>query len=201
MSVVSCFYYLRIVKVMYFDDPAEALDPTVADGAQRGLMAVTAIAVLLLCLIPGPFISIAGAGGAHVLSMNPGDDAKPIPLPPALEQVPASFRVIAYDQLGSTSDTAKSFARGGAGHGLVIWAREQSAGRGRHGREWRSPQGNLYLSVILRPGVAVSRVGELSFVAAIAAARSIAGSIRNPAVVGVKWPNDILIEGGKAPES
>ena len=129
--------------------------------------------------------------------MSPADDPRPVPLPPGLEALPAPFRVVGYDLLGSTNDRAKAFAREGAGHGLAIWAREQTSGRGRQGRDWRSPPGNLFLSVILQPNVAIDRLGELSFVAAIAAAEAIAGAIADPALVRLKWPNDILLDGGK----
>ncbi len=129
--------------------------------------------------------------------MTPADDPRPVPLPPGLDALPAPFRVIGYDVLGSTNDTAKAFAREGAGHGLAIWAREQSRGRGRQGRDWRSPPGNLYLSVVLQPDVALERLGEVSFVVAIAVAEAIAGAIADPGLVRLKWPNDILIAGGK----
>ncbi len=129
--------------------------------------------------------------------MTLADDPRPVPLPPVLEALPAPFRVIGYDLLGSTNDQAKAFAREGAGHGLAVWAREQTQGRGRQGRDWRSPPGNLYLSVILQPDVAIERLGELSFVAAIAVAEAIAGAIADPALVRLKWPNDILLDGGK----
>ena len=118
-------------------------------------------------------------------------------MPPGLDSLPAPFRVIGYDVLGSTNDTAKAFAREGAGHGLAIWAREQTRGRGRQGRDWRSPPGNLYLSVVLQPDVALERLGEVSFVVAVAVAEAIAGAIADPGLVRLKWPNDILIAGGK----
>ena len=66
MSVVSCFYYLRIVKIMYVDEPAPALDPTVVGAAQRGLIALAVICITLFFVIPGPFIAVAGAA-AHTL--------------------------------------------------------------------------------------------------------------------------------------
>jgi BirA family transcriptional regulator, biotin operon repressor / biotin---[acetyl-CoA-carboxylase] ligase len=129
--------------------------------------------------------------------MTAADAPRPVPLPPGLDALPAPFRVIGYDLLGSTNDTAKAFAREGAGHGLAIWARQQTRGRGRQGRDWRSPPGNLYLSVVLQPDVALDRLGEVSFVVAIAVAEAIAGVIADPGLVRLKWPNDILIDGGK----
>jgi NADH-quinone oxidoreductase subunit N len=66
MSAVACFYYLRVVKVMYFEEPGLALDANVPSGTQRGMFALVACVVLFLCVVPGPFLSIAGAA-AHTL--------------------------------------------------------------------------------------------------------------------------------------
>ncbi len=66
MSAVACFYYLRVVKVMYFDEPGLPLDADVASGTQQAIFALAACVVLFLCVIPGPFLSIAGAA-AHTL--------------------------------------------------------------------------------------------------------------------------------------
>lgn len=123
-----------------------------------------------------------------------GDD----PVAVAMPGVPLPFRVAAYDALDSTNDTAKSLARNAAAHGLTVWARAQHAGRGRQGREWVSPPGNLYMSVVLRPRIPAIRLGELSFVAAVAVAEAIALSVADPALVSLKWPNDILVDGAKA---
>lgn len=123
-----------------------------------------------------------------------GDDPAPVAMP----GVPSPFLVAAYDALDSTNDTAKRLARNGAAHGLTVWARAQYAGRGRQGREWISPPGNLYMSVVLRPRIPAARLGELSFVAAVAVAEAIALSVAEPALVSLKWPNDILIDGAKA---
>jgi len=57
-SVVGCFYYLMIVKIMYFDDPAPAFDPM--GGALRTMLAVTGLFVLLFFIYPGPLVEAAG---------------------------------------------------------------------------------------------------------------------------------------------
>jgi BirA family biotin operon repressor/biotin-[acetyl-CoA-carboxylase] ligase len=76
----------------------------------------------------------------------------------------------------------------------VVWAREQEAGRGRRGRGWASPAGNLHCSVVLRPAVPGARVGELTFLVASAMADAVARFGVEPAV---KWPNDLLVGGAK----
>lgn len=105
------------------------------------------------------------------------------------------FGVHSYDSLGSTSDEAFRLAREGAPHGTVVIAREQTAGRGRTGRGWQSPPGNLYLSVLLRLDLPPARVAELSFVAALAVAQTVDAFL--PGRARLKWPNDVLVDGAK----
>jgi NADH-quinone oxidoreductase subunit N len=68
-SVVGCYYYLRVVKLMYFDTPAEALDPTAGGRAVRVITAITAVVILLFILIPGPLLATAEAAAT---SLFPG---------------------------------------------------------------------------------------------------------------------------------
>jgi BirA family biotin operon repressor/biotin-[acetyl-CoA-carboxylase] ligase len=107
-------------------------------------------------------------------------------------RLPTGYRLIAYDSIGSTNDEAKRLAREGAAEGTLLWALEQTAGRGRRGRIWLSPQGNLYASLILRPDCPASRAAQLGFVAALA----IGGALGAPGV-SFKWPNDVLVNGRK----
>jgi BirA family biotin operon repressor/biotin-[acetyl-CoA-carboxylase] ligase len=101
--------------------------------------------------------------------------------------------LVALQSVGSTNDEAARLAEAGAPEGTVIWAREQTGGRGRRGRTWASPVGNLYSSTILRPDCAAARAAELGFVAALAVADMVPASRQ----VRVKWPNDVMVDGGK----
>ena len=85
----------------------------------------------------------------------------------------------------------------GAEDGLVIWAEAQDAGRGRRGREWSSPPGNLYCSLLLRPNCRADQAAELSFVTALSVWSSVASLLPRTVSVQCKWPNDILVEGKK----
>jgi BirA family biotin operon repressor/biotin-[acetyl-CoA-carboxylase] ligase len=68
--------------------------------------------------------------------------------------LPDGWTLVALESVGSTNDEATRLADAGAPEGTVVWAREQSGGRGRRGRNWSSPVGNLYSSTILRPSLA-----------------------------------------------
>ena len=111
--------------------------------------------------------------------------------------LPEGFRLRHYATLGSTNDAAKAAARAGAPDGTLVWADEQEAGRGRRGRQWLSPPGNLYLSLVLRPDAAPSRAAQLGFVAALGLGDALQ-PIVGPAVrLRYKWPNDLLANGRK----
>jgi len=103
---------------------------------------------------------------------------------------------IRYDELDSTNSEARR--RGEAGESGPLWisAATQTAGRGRRGRVWDSGQGNLAATLLLRPQRPASVTGQLSFVAALAAAET-AVHFAPCAAIGVKWPNDVLAEGKK----
>lgn len=76
-------------------------------------------------------------------------------------------------------------------------ALRQTAGRGRHGREWQAPEGNLSLSVLLRPQTGLLDGPSLALVFAVAVHRTIAQLAGSDAAVTLKWPNDVLLNGGK----
>ncbi len=107
--------------------------------------------------------------------------------------LPDGWTLVALPSVGSTNDEAVRLADGGAREGTVVWAREQTGGRGRRGRRWASPVGNLYSSIIVRPACSAPRAAELGFVAALAVA-DIVPAGRD---VRLKWPNDVLVDGGK----
>lgn len=107
--------------------------------------------------------------------------------------LPDGWTLVALESVGSTNDEAARLAEAGAPEGTVVWAREQTGGRGRRGRVWSSPVGNLYSSAVLRPDCPAARAAELGFVAALA----VADIVPKDRDVRVKWPNDVLVDGGK----
>ncbi|WP_448202947.1 biotin--[acetyl-CoA-carboxylase] ligase [Azospirillum sp. sgz302134] len=112
-------------------------------------------------------------------------------------RLPPGFRVEAFDSVGSTNDEAKALARSGAAEGTIVWAKRQDAGRGRRGRAWTSPEGNLYTSTVLRPGRPPAEAAQISFVAALAIAETATAVLPETADVRCKWPNDVLVNGRK----
>jgi BirA family biotin operon repressor/biotin-[acetyl-CoA-carboxylase] ligase len=111
--------------------------------------------------------------------------------------LPPGYRLIARDEVGSTNDEARALIAAGAAAGAVVWAESQTAGRGRHGRDWSSPPGNLYCSIILRPPVVSAQLAEISFVAALATRDAVVEHLSPEIAVDLKWPNDVLAAGRK----
>jgi BirA family biotin operon repressor/biotin-[acetyl-CoA-carboxylase] ligase len=99
--------------------------------------------------------------------------------------------------LPSTSALLAQRAEAGEAEGLAIQALEQTAGRGRAGRAWASPPGNLYISVLLRPQGSAREAPQWSLLAGLALAEAAAGSIPDTAALRLKWPNDLLLRGAK----
>ena len=112
-----------------------------------------------------------------------------------LPRTPPGWRLLAHDSIDSTSEEAKRLAAENAPGMTVVWAQEQTAGRGRHGRTWTSPKGNLYLSILLRPDCEPAMAPQLGFVVGIAMARAIRETGNVP--VQLKWPNDLLADSRK----
>src|ERR1700753_639729 len=96
-----------------------------------------------------------------------------------IPDLPAPFRLVAYETIGSTNDEIKRLARDGEAEGLVVMAGEETGGRGRRGRAWVSPRGNLYSSTLLRPECRAAEAAQLGFVAALSAAEAIGELARN----------------------
>ena len=105
-------------------------------------------------------------------------------------------KVYYYDLVTSTNDIAHQMARKGAGEGTVIFAEQQSNGRGRMGRLWVSPKGEgILASIILRPDIPFLDAHEWTIMAGVGVAKAIRDTFGLTAMI--KWPNDILINGKK----
>lgn len=110
----------------------------------------------------------------------------------------AGYRLLSLEATGSTNDDALEAARAGDPGQLWIVAAEQLAGRGRHGRQWVSPKGNLYASLLLIDPCDMAVAPQLGFVAGLAVHEAIetVTGIGAPRL-SLKWPNDLLLDGAK----
>ena len=121
----------------------------------------------------------------------------PVPGAPARLTLPPFFKLVELDSVDSTSSEVVRRADAGAYEGLLVWALRQTRGRGRHGRQWESPAGNLYCSLLLEPEVESATAAELSFVVGVAIRECIKSLVPANRIVRCKWPNDVLVDGQK----
>lgn len=112
-------------------------------------------------------------------------------------RLPPAYRLVEVDSVVSSNEEAKRLAAEGAEDGTLVWAKEQTGGKGRQGRSWTSPRGNLFLSMVLRPDCELKQAAQLGFAAALALGDAV-GSVAPPLIeVTYKWPNDVLANGRK----
>jgi BirA family biotin operon repressor/biotin-[acetyl-CoA-carboxylase] ligase len=99
--------------------------------------------------------------------------------------------------LGSTNDEALALARSGEIGPLFVVAKSQTGGRGRQGRVWSSPPGNLFASFLLSDPAPLVLLPQLGFVAGVALAQALRALLGGDERLRLKWPNDILFDGAK----
>jgi BirA family biotin operon repressor/biotin-[acetyl-CoA-carboxylase] ligase len=100
-------------------------------------------------------------------------------------------------ETGSTNADMLMLAGSGAGEGLWLRAERQTGGRGRQGRAWSSPQGNLYASTLVRLRPHDPQAATLALVAAVALEEVVSAYLPRKGAVAIKWPNDLLLDGAK----
>ncbi len=109
--------------------------------------------------------------------------------------MPDPFRLWLRDRCGSTNDEACRLGEGGAGSGAVVVAGVQTAGRGRRGASWfADPADSLAMSILWRPHAAKPLWPRLALATGLAVAEACE---RHIPLAGVKWPNDVWINGRK----
>ena len=107
---------------------------------------------------------------------------------------PKGYALKEFDEIDSTNEEARRLALAGERGPLWITAARQSAGRGRRGRAWMSPTGNLSATLLIAPARPANECAQLSFAAALAASDAV---LSFGADARVKWPNDVLANGAK----
>jgi len=107
---------------------------------------------------------------------------------------PLARVVEVHDAVASTQELARKLARAGTPHGTLVVAGVQKGGRGRLGRHWGSPEGGLWMSLVLRPGLVAGHASRITQTAAV----GVAGALWEIGVEArIKWPNDLLVGGKK----
>jgi BirA family biotin operon repressor/biotin-[acetyl-CoA-carboxylase] ligase len=101
-----------------------------------------------------------------------------------------SARLHYFERVDSTMDVIHEMAAGGAESGTAVMAGEQLGGRGSRGRQWHSPPGGLWLSVLFRPG-ALGGIEIISLRVGLAVAGAIEPHLARPVLL--KWPNDLML--------
>lgn len=124
----------------------------------------------------------------------------------------AGYRLASFDAIGSTNTEALAAAAAGDPGGIWFAALQQTEGRGRRGRQWMSPPGNLAASLLIVPDASPDIVATLGFVAGVALNRALSTILPNGMVrigidgadgadgrsrIALKWPNDVLADGAK----
>lgn len=108
------------------------------------------------------------------------------------------FSIQKFHQVDSTSNLLKQPAEAGAEEKLVITAESQTAGRGRKGRSFFSPEGKgLYFSILLRPDLLFQDTLLITTMSAVAVAKAVERISGNRELVDIKWVNDLFLNGKK----
>lgn len=106
-------------------------------------------------------------------------------------------RLVFHEEIDSTNDEAKRLVQAGEAGPLWVVAARQTKGRGRLGRSWTSLEGNLHASLVLS-GFGPARLApQLGFVAGVATISALERTTGAAARLALKWPNDVLLDGGK----
>src|SRR5690606_22623525 len=120
------------------------------------------------------------------------------------------YRLTGFDSIGSTNSEALAAAAAGDPGGIWFAALQQTAGRGRRGRAWESPSGNLAASLLIVPDASPEVIATLGFVAGVALNAALSSVLPDSMVrigidgadgadgrsrIALKWPNDVLADG------
>ena len=107
------------------------------------------------------------------------------------------YRLSHHANIGSTNQEALDLARSGDPGPIWVVADVQTRGRGRTGRDWCSPSGNLHATLLLVDPCEARVLPQLGFVAGVALARALQAIAGSDCGLALKWPNDILVDGAK----
>jgi BirA family biotin operon repressor/biotin-[acetyl-CoA-carboxylase] ligase len=108
----------------------------------------------------------------------------------------AGSEILYFPVIDSTNTKAKQLGEEGYPNGTLVVAEQQDAGRGRRGRSFESPRGSgIFMTLLLKPDLNPNNASMITLVAALAVSKAITNQTGRPA--GIKWPNDIVMNGKK----
>lgn len=114
-----------------------------------------------------------------------------------ISKLNSEYEILEFEELDSTMITLKDMALSGCNIKTVVQAKRQKKGRGRHGRIWSSPEGNLYFSLLREAEKNFNNIFMPVFIVALSVANSIIEVSQNKIIPKIKWPNDVLINKSK----
>jgi BirA family biotin operon repressor/biotin-[acetyl-CoA-carboxylase] ligase len=112
-------------------------------------------------------------------------------------ELPAAYEPVELDGTDNVLETAQRMAANGSGEGTLVWARRQSAGEFRPGKNWFSPDDGLYLGLVLQPEFAPQAAGEIALIGLLSLGMALAESVAPLTDLRYRWPNDVLLSGSK----
>ncbi len=112
-------------------------------------------------------------------------------------QLPLAYEPVALDDGANVKTHSFRLALDGAAEGTLVWASGQADGEARPGNTWYSPEGGLYLGLILEPDYPTEQAGQLALVGLISMGLAMAEQVVPMTDLGYRWPNDILLSGSK----
>lgn len=113
-----------------------------------------------------------------------------------MKQIPDLPEIEWHDEVTSTNEMAMEAARNSAPHGAAIAAKVQNIGRGRGTRTWASPEGGLYMSMVVRPNLKADQWGLLPLATGLGAVMASERMVHEAGLVvtvDLKWPNDLIM--------
>ena len=134
-------------------------------------------------------------GGAAMLKETPVQSEESGTMLGLVKRSSFITALIEYEEIDSTNRVAKELAVQGGAEGTLVLAKRQNGGKGRLGRSFFSPEGGMYMSMILRPTITADRALLITTCAAVAVARAMERVC--DVTAGIKWVNDIFVNGKK----
>lgn len=112
--------------------------------------------------------------------------------------LPADLHLVRLERADSAKAEAVGRAREGAPEGTLVWVERPRRASGRHGRDWLVPPApGLHAALVLRPGLPAGDCAQLGPVAVVALGRAVGALVQPMAELHYRWPNDVLLDGGK----